>query len=221
MIVAVLVASLVNLSGCPTTSKPRLVTVKTFVRAETTFNGELIDEILNWLPTVTDSPVPRVALAKVHSVAAVQAASAPTLNVPAAKGAHANAFTPASCATVPANQPLHPPMDSVETNVNDCDATVCDTLIVPVHVVVHGLTESAVTVDTTTPVPLPDISVIPLTSAGEPTVMVRTVNAIEPVTVRPPTVNDSGVPVVSVPKTELVVPAETIWVPAVLMAVIE
>ena len=80
------------------------------------------------------------------------------------------------------------------------------------HVVVHGLTVRAVTVDTTTPVPLPDISVIPLTSAGEPTVMVRTVNAIEPVTVKPPTVKESGVPAVSVPKTELVVPAETIWV---------
>ena len=134
---------MVNLSGCPTTSKPRLVTVKTFAAAETTFKGKLIDEILNWLPTVTDSPVPRVALENVHSVAAVHAASVPILKVPAAKGAHANPPTLASCATVPANQPLHPPMESV----------------------------------------LPE-----------------------------PAVNKSGVPAVSVPKTELVVPAETIWV---------
>ena len=73
--------------------------------------------------------------------------------------------------------PIPPWLD----NVMVCDVTVIATLIVPVHVATQGFVESPVTVDTITPAPLPNISVIPLTRGPE--VMAVTVRRVDDVTV--------------------------------------
>jgi len=98
------------------------------------------------------------------------------------------AFMGTAVATVDATLSAYVPTppEAAPTNWRVCDDTVCDTLTVPVQVVGHGFGERPDTVAATTPVPLPEISVIPFASAAEPAVTVSVVTEMEPVTEAPP-----------------------------------
>jgi hypothetical protein len=83
-------------------------------------------------------------------------------------------------------------------NVRVCGVVaVCPpTLIVPVHVPVHGFVESADTVEATQPEPDPKISDMPLKNAALPAVTVSVAPLMVPITVR-------------VPRAAIAVPAAT------------
>ncbi len=57
---------------------------------------------------------------------------------------------------------VYTPVPPALWNVSVCDKAFCVTLIVPVHVLVHGFVDSADTVEANHPEPDPEISDMPL-----------------------------------------------------------